>query len=310
MTRIATLSQQQALLSELLKTNARTFKTQLQVSTGKVGQTYKDLAKDTGVLLSAKRVETRITQYQKTVLELSGRLDNQNVQLEQIASSAASLRQSVLDALSLNSGSGLMEAVDGVFRQALSVLNAQVDGSYIFAGSRVTDAPVDVASLADLVAAPTAAGIFSNDQQRRAVEIDTGQTLNYTFLADEVGLPLMTALKSIADFNAGPDGPFADQLTVPQQQFLQGLLPTLKTVSQDLNNIVARNGQYQQQVASVIEVHEQTQVFIRGFISDIEDVDMAEAVSRLNQDQVASEAATYILSQLQNISLLNFLPTS
>lgn len=309
MTRIATLSQQQALLNELLKTNTRTFQTQLQVSTGKVGQTYKDLAKDTGVLLSAKRVETRITQFQKTVTELGGRLENQNVQLEQIASSAGQLRQNVLDALSLNSGSGLMEAVDGVFRQALSVLNAQVDGSYIFAGSRVNTAPANITSLADLVAAPTASGIFTNDQQRRGVEIDTGQTLNYTFLADEVGLPLMTALKSIADYNAGPNGPFGDQLTAQQQQFLEGILPTLKTVSQDLNSIVARNGQYQQQVASVVEVHEQTSVFIKSFISDIEDVDMADAVSRLNQDQVASQAATYILSQLQSISLLNFLPT-
>jgi flagellar hook-associated protein 3 FlgL len=307
MTRIATLSQQQALLNELLRTNARTFQTQLQVSTGKVGQTYKDLAKDTGVLLSAKRVETRITQFQRTVTELGGRLDNQNVQLEQVASSAAQLRQSVLDALSLNSGSGLMEAVDGVFRQALSALNAQVDGSYIFAGSRVTTAPVNVATLGDLAAAPSASGIFTNDQQRRGVEIDTGQTLDYTFLADEIGEPLMAALKSIADFNAGPDGPFGDQLTTLQQQFLEGILPTIKTVSQDLNNIVARNGQYHQQVASVTEAHEQSSVFIKGFISDIEDVDMAEAVSRLNQDQVASQAATYILSQLQTISLLNFL---
>jgi flagellar hook-associated protein 3 FlgL len=310
MTRIATLSQQQALLNELLKTNARTFQTQLQVSTGKVGQTYKDLAKDTGVLLSAKRVETRITQFQKTVGELGGRLDNQNVQLEQIASSAGQLRQNVLDALSLNSGSGLMEAVDGVFRQALSVLNAQVDGSYIFAGSRVDNSPVNITSLADLVAAPAASGIFTNDQQRRGVEIDTGQTLNYTFLADEIGEPLMTALKDIADYNAGPNGPFGDQLTAQQQQFLQNILPTLKTVSQDLNNVVARNGQYQQEVANVTDVHEQTSVFIKGFISDIEDVDMADAVSRLNQDQVASQAATYILSQLQNISLLNFLPSN
>jgi flagellar hook-associated protein 3 FlgL len=299
MTRIATLSQQQALLNELLKTNARTFQTQLQVSTGKVGQTYKDLAKDTGVLLSAKRVETRITQFQKTVGELGGRLDNQNVQLEQIASSAGQLRQNVLDALSLNSGSGLMEAVDGVFRQALSVLNAQVDGSYIFAGSRVDNSPVNITSLADLVAAPAASGIFTNDQQRRGVEIDTGQTLNYTFLADEIGEPLMTALKDIADYNAGPNGPFGDQLTSQQQQFLQ-----------NLNNVVARNGQYQQEVANVTDVHEQTSVFIKGFISDIEDVDMADAVSRLNQDQVASQAATYILSQLQNISLLNFLPSN
>lgn len=308
MTRIATLAQQQALLAELLNTNARTFKTQLQVSTGKVGHTYKDIAKDAGVLLSAKRVETRIVQYQKMVLELGGRLENQNLQLEQIASSAAQLRQNVLDALSLSSGAGLMEAVEGVFRQALSVLNAQVDGSYIFAGSRVSDKPANIASLADLMAAASASDIFTNDQQRRGVEVDTGQVIDYTFLADEIGLPLMTLIKDIADFNAGPDGPFSDQLTAQQQQFLQGLLPALKTVAQDLNNIVARNGQYQQQVASVTEVHEQSAVFIKGFISDIEDVDMAEAVSRLNQDRVASEAATYILAQLQSISLLNFLP--
>ena len=45
-----------------------------------------------------------------------------------------------------------------------------------------------------------------------------------------------------------------------------------------------------------------------SFTSDLEDVDMGEAISRLNQNQVALQAALQVTSQLNKISLLNYLP--
>ena len=47
-----------------------------------------------------------------------------------------------------------------------------------------------------------------------------------------------------------------------------------------------------------------------GFVSDIEDVDMGHAVEKLIQNQVALQAALLVTSQLNQLSLLNFLPTS
>jgi flagellar hook-associated protein 3 FlgL len=42
-------------------------------------------------------------------------------------------------------------------------------------------------------------------------------------------------------------------------------------------------------------------------VSDLESVDMGEAITRLNQNQVALQAALQVASQLNRLSLLNFL---
>ena len=43
------------------------------------------------------------------------------------------------------------------------------------------------------------------------------------------------------------------------------------------------------------------------FISDIQDVDAAEAISNLNQRNFALEASYNVLSQVNRVTLLNFI---
>ena len=45
----------------------------------------------------------------------------------------------------------------------------------------------------------------------------------------------------------------------------------------------------------------------KGFVSDLEDVDMPTAITKLNQNQVALQAALQVTSQLNQVSLLNYL---
>ena len=54
--------------------------------------------------------------------------------------------------------------------------------------------------------------------------------------------------------------------------------------------------------------HEGMAAYFAKFIGDIEDVDLAEALTRLNQDQAAAEAAGRMIAQINQMSLLNFMP--
>lgn len=306
-TRIGSFAQSQALLNELTRANQRVFDAQLEITTGKVAQQYKDMPRETGVLLAAKRVETRTSQYLRTTQELSGRLEHQNVILEQMSTAAGDLRQSVLDSVSLESGAAFNERLESIFRQAVSALNAKLDGRYVFGGARSDRPPVNVNSIADLIAAPTVDDVFDNDQQTMAAEVDNGQVLDYTFLASDIGRDLMDAIKRIATYNAGPQGPFGETLTQTQRAYLESELGSLKTMTEDLNRVVARNGQLQNEVDGARDRHEQTSVFVKGFISDIEDVDLAAAVTRLNQSQLATEASAKVLADLRKLSLLDYI---
>jgi len=306
-TRISSFLQQQALLTQLQKTNERAFTEQVKISTGKNAQQYKDIPEDTGVLLAAKRVEAQTAAFKNTNAELVNTLNLQDTSLSQLASSSQDLRQSILDGASMDSGQTLMQQVDGIFQQAQSILNTQVNGVYIYGGTKTDQAPVTAQTLNDLTAAPSSASVFVNNQQRLGVEISAGQTLQYNFAADQVGGPLMASLKRIADFNAGPNGPFGAQLTAVQKQFLQTETQNLQTITENLNQVVGQNGQLQQTVDDANTRLGQTDVNIKGFISDIEDADVAQAVANLNQSQLILQASAKMIADLKDNSLLNYL---
>lgn len=307
MTRIASLTQQQALLTQLQKSNERAFAEQLKISTGKVAHQYKDIPEDTGILLSAKRVEARTEAYRNTNAEVANTLNLQDTTLSQLASSAQDLREALLNAASLGSGQTLMDEVDGVFQQALAVLNTQINGVYLFSGTRTDQKPVTAQVLNDLTLVPAAADVFANNQQRIGVEIDTGQVLQYNFLADGIGEELMASLKRIADFNAGASGPFGANLTDAQKSFVQSEAQALLAVTGQLNQIVATNGQMQNMVDDANKRHEQISINIKSFISDIEDADVAEAVTNLNQAQLILQASAKLISDLKGSSLLDYI---
>ncbi len=307
MNRIGTYAQSQLFTADLTRLNQDQFKTQAQIVTGKTAQTFKDMPRDAQVLVSAKGVEARIDQFKNIAGEVSARLEIQDLHLEKLAGAADDLRQAVTTAIANESGLTTMDQLDMVFQTAVSALNATHNGNYLFGGTRTDSAPVTSNQLSDLTAAVNAGDLFTNNQLKPAAEVEEGISVEYGMLADELGTDLFDAIKRIADYNAGPNGPFGQTMTPGQKAFLEGELQTLRAVSEDLNGQVTANGLKQGQVEDVLSRHEAGDIFIKGFISDIEDVDLAEAISRLNADQVAVEAATRVVAQLNRLSLLDFI---
>lgn len=308
MTRVSDHARSQLMLNQLLRLQQQSFETERQVSTGKKAQYYKDIPKDTGVLLSAKAFEARTEQYQETGLQVLGRLDLQNVQLQSLADAADDLRQTVLDSVSIGSGIGLMAQVTQIYETAVGILNTQVDGKYIYSGTRSDTPPVNAPNIADLIAAPSAAAVFDNNDLKQSVRIDDGVVVEFGVLASDIATDLFNAIKQIADYDAnGATGPFQNTLTGAQRTFLQGEVANLRQVANVVTQDVAANGALYRQVQGTLDRHESTDIYLKGFISDIEDVDVAEAITRLNQNQVATEASMELLSRIGRLSLLDFI---
>lgn len=306
-TRIGSFSQSQALLQELNRQNAKIFRTQQQVATGKVTDNFKDIATDAGVLLTAKKVESRTIQFQNNITELSARVSIQDIQLTRIEDAAAELRQDILNAISLESGAAFDEKIESAFQQVINTLNSQFDGRYSFGGTKIDQPPVTISSIAELIAAPTVDDVFGNNQLKQDVPIDEGQTITIGFLANELGRDILQVIKDVATFAAGPGGPLGENLTPTQRSFLEGQLPALKSAHEDLIGRTSQNGLLANQLDDAAERHESSLISVRQFISDIEDVDLAEAVSRLSQDQIAVEASARILANLNDLTLLDFI---
>ena len=172
MTRVTNLLQSQLMLAQLQRTQAQSFQTERQIATGKVAEYFKDLAQDTGTLMSAKALQERTSQYQGTIQFMIGRLDIQNVHLEEVSGAADDLRQTVLEAVSTNKGMGLMDQVEIIFDSVVGVLNTKVDGKYIYGGTRTDVPPVNIDDISQLIAAASVDDVFDNNDLKQSNRID------------------------------------------------------------------------------------------------------------------------------------------
>jgi flagellar hook-associated protein 3 FlgL len=70
---------------------------------------------------------------------------------------------------------------------------------------------------------------------------------------------------------------------------------------------MGENGAKQARIEASIRSHEVRNDYLTSMIADIEDADMAEAASRLNQAQTAVEVSARTFASLSQVSLLPFL---
>jgi len=314
--RVSDLSQSQMLIAELTKANQAEAQAELQVSSGKKAQTFADIAHQTGVLFSAKQVLDRNDHYTQTATELAQRLGTQASALGDLDTAASTLTQNVTDALANGSGLSLMNQINAVFQEATSALNTQVNGQYIFGGTRTDTPPVNISNINGLVTGtPPAqtpvpiASIFDNNNQTLSAVVNDGITISYGMTASSLSTQLMTAIQTIKQFNdTNPDGPFGPNLTQAQTAFLTSQIANLKQIATDITTQTAQNGIVQQQVDAVSKQLSSMKVQATQFVSDIEDADLPTALSQLQQDQLQLQASARMAANIGQISLLNFLP--
>lgn len=308
MTRVSSFSQNQSLLSGILRHQSDLFKSQTQVNTGKKSENYKGIASDASTLVSARTLKSKNDTYLKTGSELGQNLSAIDLQLSQLVDSAQSIRQSILSVLSLNNAQGFQQNITENFQIAASALNTKINGAYIFSGSQTETAPFTPQTLADLAALPVTQDGFKNDNIKASAQITDSVSLDYGIVADEVAKPFIDIIRNIHLYDTNPvTGPLNGAITSAQRTFLESQLGQLEAAIKTVSNYQAANGLRQQRVEEIGKQLEQRGVFLETFVSDIEDVNPAEAISRVQNDRTALEASYRVVSSLNELTLTKFI---
>ncbi len=307
MTRISTFGNNQTLLSELLRNQSNMLADQQQVTTGKVANDYKGLAAQTSTLLGAKSLKSRVDQYMAAGKQVQNTLDIYDNSIGVLDTVASDLKQTLQQALGNGEVYGLNELLSQTLNSTVTAMNTEVGGKYIFGGTRTDTPPVTVQSQSDLQSLAAASDAYQNNDQKAVIQVDDGVSMQYGILANDVSEPLMSVLKAFADFNAGPNGPLDGKLNATQTAFIQTQLANLDSARQSILNAQVANGVRQKSLDNILTQHDSTSVVVTGMISDIEDVDIAKAVTNLNNDQTALQASYKAMATLSRLSLLNFL---
>ena len=308
--RVSTYGLSQLLLSQYQSIQSSMSTSQQQISSGKVGTQYADVKDQAGVLAAAKAKAATVASYTATTKDVVNRLGFYDTQLQGLSDLTSQLRQAMGDALANGSGTAFMDKVKSLYDQAVNILNTQVDGKYIYGGSRTDTPPVNAATLDDLVAAPDVASVFDNTTVKQTDRIDDNLTMQTGITASETATDLFQMFKDIGTFAAGASGPFDTKLTQAQSSFLSTQNAAVPAIQDGIDVVAAQNGARSNQASAMLDQQQATADYYTKFIGDIQDADLPTAIAKLNADQVAAAAAGKMIAGLNSLSLLNYLPVS
>ena len=308
--RASSAGQAQFLLSQVQASAAQLGKTQAQVASGKVSTEYAGLGDKVALLEAARTAAGKADAYQSNTAMAVNQADLQDSQLSSLSDLASQLRQAMTESVANGDGTTLMATAQGIFDQASQILNTKdANGNYLYGGDKDNTAPLNITSLSQLAALPSVSGAFSNGTLKKSVMVGDGQSVQVGVLASDIGTSLMQTLKDLASFDASPSGNLAatTNLTQAQSTFLTGELPVAIGAASNINAAAAANGYIYNQLKDASDHQSSLSTLYKTFVSNIEDVDMPTAITQLNQNQVALQAALQVTAQLNQVSLLNYL---
>jgi flagellar hook-associated protein 3 FlgL len=323
--RVSTNAQAQYLLSQIMSADQALDTTQAQVASGLVSTTYAGIGDKTAALEGAQAAADRATAYANNTQLAVTQTDLQNTQLTTLSSLATQLKTAITQAIGNNDGTGLMQTAQSIFDQASQILNStDANGNYIYGGQIANQQPFTATSLSDLTQVTNGTPVnvssfFQNGTQKKSVLVGDGENVQVGVLASDVGTQLMQALQDVALMDQ-PSGSLDGQLSQSQVNELSSggtvngvavasPLTDATTAATNLNTATAANGDVYNQLQDAVTTQQSLSTLYQGFVSNIQDVDMGTAVTQLNQEQVALQAALEVTSRLGQVSLLNYLPT-
>lgn len=308
MTRVSTFGNYQSALLDLMKAQTRAADAQERVATQKTHTDLTGFGRQSETLTALKGAQSRIQGFIDTAGAVNARLTTQDLAMNQMNDGISGLREALGNVLSTDSAGSLMLELEGQFQSIRSGLNMRHHGGYLFAGASTSTAPLAAATLAELAAAPSVPSLFANDTLKAASRVAEGTTLETGFLADELGTEVLTILRDIQTFHATPgSGPLNGKLTEAQKTFLTTQFNLLAQAGSSMVDKVAKTGSLAKQVESITAGHTAQKNALDELVAGRTDADMAVAITDLQLSQVAIQASAQVISQLRQVSLLNYL---
>ena len=306
--RVATSAQTAYFLNHIQHAGHALDKTQESIASGKNANSYAGFGDKAQVLTATIAAEARNTAYANATKFAVTQTDFQDTQLTNLSALASQLKKAVSDAVVNNDGSTLMAQAQSIFDQASAILNSKdANGDYIYSGGKTDVAPVTADSLAALLAAPSAASTFANGELKKSIQVADGVTVDYGIAASDIGLGLMQALRSIASFDSGASFAAGPTLDAAQNTFLTNMIATTGTVAVDLHAASAANGYVANRLEDAQTQQASMTTLYKGFVSNIQDTNMADAATQLSLNQTQLQAALQVTAGLHQLSLLNYL---
>ncbi len=183
--------------------------------------------------------------------------------------------------------------------QLLSLGNTRDDsGNYLFSGTRVNTPAFAEDSNGDVQ--------YQGDQTQTRIPAGVERTVQFTRAGTDVFSRVVREDGESVGFFDALDQMIEGVTSNKDSAIQQGIGDVIKMHS-SLNLSLAQNGSDQSVVQSQMDVLAETSLRLKTTLSDVEDLDYAEAVTKMNKEMMALEAAMGSFSKISGLSLFDYI---
>ncbi len=207
--------------------------------------------------------------------------------------------QAANDTLSPDDRQAVGVELKALRQQLMSLGNSRDDsGNYLFSGTRVNTPPFTegadgaVTYQGDLTQTQIPAGV------ERIVQFTRAGTDVYSRVVREDG-------QSVGFFDALDQ--MIDAVDSSNTQGIQQGIADVTQMSNSLELTLAQTGSDQKVVQSQLDVLQETTLRLKSSLSEIEDLDYASAITKMNKEMMALEAAMGSFSKISGLSLFDYI---
>jgi flagellar hook-associated protein 3 FlgL len=280
---------------------------QTQLSTGKQIVKPSD-APDKAALVT--RIQTQLSiqkSYQDTLTTLNTRYTSQETALKSAATVKTRIQQlatqAASDTLTNTDRQSIATEMSSLKDQLMSLANTQdSEGNYLFSGSKMGQQPFTTNSSGQVV--------YQGDQSKMTVNVGDNRQLDINMAGTDafVNVPRTDAngnttgvsfFQSLNDLVTAVQG--SDKTNI------QRGISELDTMTKGVSNGLAQIGTNESVVDLQNTVLSQVVLNLQTSLSNVQDLDYNTAVTKMNEDQLALEAAQNSFAKVSSMSLFKYL---
>jgi flagellar hook-associated protein 3 FlgL len=285
----------------------RLGKTQLQLTNGKEVLKASDAPEKAATITRLNSVIARQESYLDTVRTVEDKLSQQETAATSASDVITRLKElavkSANDSYSPQDRKYIDIEVRELRDQLLSLANTQdVNGNYIFSGSRVgnvafaADANGRLMYQGDQTVSPAGVGDQREVATNRAGTNPFGRLIRVGTDGEPVPVGFFQVIE---DLSAA--------LQANNVSGLQRAVGEVGTLQDSMTESLAHIGASRNVLQSQTSLAEETLLRLKSTLSDAQDVDYSEAITRMNKDMLALEAAQSSFAKISQLNLFDYL---
>lgn len=282
-------------------------KTQEQLSIGKQIVKPSDSPDKASLVTRLESELSRQSNYQNTLKSVNTRLQSEETVLKNTSDVMVRMKelatQAANDTLSPADRQSIALEVSSLKDQVLSLANTQdTNGNYLFSGSRVGSSAFGKNAQGQVV--------YQGDESRMKVAVGDNRRMNLNMPGSDAFVKVIRTdtngnKTGVGFFQAIDD--LANAVKNSDHNNIQRGIAEIDTLQQGVSDATAQIGTDMNVVDMQNSVLDEITLRLKTTKSDAEDLDYTSAITKMNKDQLALEAAQSSFAKISQLSLFKYM---